>query len=136
MFRNCCCDLHCLMRLAEESCKPVSFFLFLFLRYLFNLFGLRISSNYCYFRSQDLHYLCIYCFAIFEIKVTKLYIFNRSKYFNQIAFSKTGSIRCFPANFAKSFGTPFHKTPPDDCFCFIKYVLPTYSIDFCKSHEM
>ena len=29
--------------------------------------------------------------------------------------------RCFPVNFAKFQGTPFYITPPDDCFCFLKF---------------
>ena len=28
--------------------------------------------------------------------------------------------RCFPVNFAKFLGTPFHRTPPDDCLWHIK----------------
>ena len=48
------------------------------------------------------------CQSLFLIKLqaSGLQLFKKKKLWH----------RCFPVNFAKFLGTPFYRTPPDDCF--------------------
>ena len=74
-------------------------------------------------------------FKTFALKVLQLnfvYCFKRQKQPPEVLYKKKVFLKisqrpvtllkkrlwhkCFPVNFAKFLRTPFHRTPPDDCF--------------------